>query len=73
MPKNIILMGESAGGNLVFALSHKLKADDLPLPGGIISCSPVLQFLHYAYSYYECACKTDYGEAGESKEYCEEN
>lgn len=58
---NIILIGESAGGNLVFALSHKLKADSLPLPGGIISCSPVVQFLHYAYSYYECANKTDYG------------
>ena len=60
-PKNIILIGESAGGNLVFSLSHKLKDDGLPLPGGIVSCSPVVQFLHYAYSYYECACKTDFG------------
>ena len=60
-PGDIILMGESAGGNLVFALAHRLKAEGLPLPGGIIACSPVLQFLHYAYSYYECACKTDYG------------
>lgn len=60
-PKNIILMGESAGGNLVFSLALKLKDDGLPLPGGIISCSPVVQFLHYAYSYYECSCKTDYG------------
>ena len=60
LPGNILLMGESAGGNLVFSLSHKLKAEGLPIPGGIIACSPVLQFLHYAYSYYECACKTDY-------------
>ena len=60
-PKDIILMGESAGGNLVFALSHKLRDDGLPLPGGIVSCSPPVQFLHYAYSYYECSCKTDYG------------
>ena len=60
-PKDIILMGESAGGNLVFALSHKLRAEGLPFPGGIVSCSPVLQFLHYAYSYYEFAWKTDYG------------
>ena len=60
-PKDIILMGESAGGNLVFALTHRLKDLGLPLPGGIISCSPVVQFLHYAYSYYECSNKTDYG------------
>lgn len=60
-PEKIILIGDSAGGNLVFSLCHKLRADGLPLPGGIISCSPVLQFLHYAYSYYECSCKTDYG------------
>ena len=60
-PKHIILMGESAGGNMVFALSHRLRANGLPFPGGIISCSPVLQFLHYPYSYYECANKTDYG------------
>ena len=59
--KKIILMGDSAGGNLVFALTHKLIDDGLPVSGGIVSCSPVTQFLHYAYSYYECSCKTDYG------------
>ncbi len=60
-PKDIILMGESAGGNLVLALPHKLRDDGLPFPGGIIASSPVVQFLHYAYSYYENSCKTDYG------------
>ena len=60
-PENIILMGESAGGNLVLALPQKLKDDGLPMPGGIVSNSPVVQFLHYAYSYYENAFKTDYG------------
>ncbi len=60
-PDNIILMGESAGGNLVLGLPHKLKDDGLPLPAGIISDSPVVQFLHYPYSYYENACKTDFG------------
>ena len=59
-PENIILMGESAGGNLVLALPQKLKDDSLPMPGGIIASSPVTQFLHYAYSYYECSCKTDF-------------
>lgn len=60
-PDNIILMGESAGGNLVLGLPHKLKDDGLPMPRGIISDSPVVQFLHYPYSYYENACKTDFG------------
>ena len=59
-PENILLMGESAGGNLVLALPQKLKDDSLPLPAGIVASSPVVQFLHYAYSYYECARKTDY-------------
>lgn len=60
-PKKIVLIGDSAGGNLVFALTHKLIDDGLPVSGGIVSCSPVTQFLHYPYSYYECALKTDYG------------
>ena len=60
-PENIILMGESAGGNLVLGLPHKLKDDGLPYPGGIIASSPVVQFLHYPYSYYENAMKTDFG------------
>ena len=60
-PKKIVLIGDSAGGNLVLALTHKLIDDGLPVSGGIVACSPVTQFLHYAYSYYECSCKTDYG------------
>ena len=60
-PKKIVLMGDSAGGNLVLALTHKLIDDGLPVSGGIVSCSPVTQFVRYAYSYYECSCKTDFG------------
>ena len=60
-PENIILIGESAGGNLVLSLPQRLKERQLPLPAGIVSCSPVVQFEHYPYSYYECSCKTDYG------------
>ena len=51
----LLLSSESAGGNLVLALPQKLKDDGLPMPGGIVSNSPVVQFLHYAYSYYENA------------------
>lgn len=60
-PENICFGGGSAGGHLVFSLSHKLKDDGIPLPGGLISVSPVMQFERYAYSYYECSGKTDLG------------
>lgn len=39
-PEHITLCGESAGGGLCYALCLKLKALDLPLPGGIIAISP---------------------------------
>ncbi len=40
-PRDIILMGESAGGTLVLAVALKLKQDGLPLPGLLASFSPV--------------------------------
>ena len=59
--KDICFLGDSAGGHLVFSLSHKLKDDNISLPGGIVALSPVMQFRRYAYSYYECSWKTDFG------------
>jgi acetyl esterase/lipase len=46
MPEDIIVMGESAGGNLTLALNHRLKAGGLPLPGynAIISAAVDLAF-----------------------------
>ncbi|KAK0546501.1 hypothetical protein OC845_004579 [Tilletia horrida] len=41
VPENIFLMGDSAGGNLILALTrhlHETKA--LPLPGGLVLTSP---------------------------------
>ncbi len=40
-PENILLMGESAGGNLCLALGLYLKDNGLPLPGGMALISPV--------------------------------
>ena len=60
-PEDICFIGDSAGGHLVFSLPHRLKDDDVPLPGGLIAISPVMQFRRYAYSYYECSGKTDLG------------
>ena len=40
---DILLMGESAGGNLVLALTLYLRDHNIPLPKGIISLSPVTE------------------------------
>ena len=39
-PKHITLCGESAGGGLCYSLCLGLKAQSMPLPGGIITVSP---------------------------------
>ncbi|MGI6175087.1 MAG: alpha/beta hydrolase [Christensenellales bacterium] len=38
--RDIILLGESAGGNLVLALCHWLKSRGMELPGAIVCLSP---------------------------------
>jgi monoterpene epsilon-lactone hydrolase len=40
-PKKIIIMGDSAGGNLTLITLLKLKEENLPLPAGAICLSPV--------------------------------
>lgn len=40
---DILLMGESAGGNLVLALTLYLRDHNIPLPKGIISLSPITE------------------------------
>lgn len=39
-PHRIFLGGDSAGGGLAMALCHKCKAEERPLPGGIVAMSP---------------------------------
>ncbi len=39
-PKKIIVMGDSAGGNMTLTLLLKLKLEKLPLPGAAIPLSP---------------------------------
>lgn len=38
--KNILIMGDSAGGGLALATVLKLRDEDLPLPAGVIALSP---------------------------------
>lgn len=41
-PKNIFLAGDSAGGNMVITTTLLLRDKKVPLPGGMIAMSPVL-------------------------------
>lgn len=45
-PSEIVLVGESAGGGLIYALCLKLKELDLPLPAGLIPLSPWADLTH---------------------------
>ncbi|KAF9359508.1 hypothetical protein BGX26_012141 [Mortierella sp. AD094] len=44
--KNIVIMGDSAGGGLTFATMLAIRDAGLPVPGGIIGISPWLDLLH---------------------------
>ena len=41
-PSNIILTGESVGGNMALALAHLLPTINLPMPGRVIVLSPAV-------------------------------
>lgn len=43
-PDRIILLGESAGGNLVLAVLLQIKAAGLPMPAAALCISPCVQF-----------------------------
>jgi acetyl esterase/lipase len=43
-PKNIIIAGDSAGGNLTLSTLIKLRDEGIPLPAGSIPLSPAIDF-----------------------------
>jgi epsilon-lactone hydrolase len=43
-PEDIVVMGDSAGGNLALALLHLIRKAGLPMPGGVIALSPITDF-----------------------------
>ncbi|UYM06655.1 alpha/beta hydrolase [Solicola gregarius] len=43
-PDRIVLAGDSAGGYLVFAVALAAREAGLPLPGGLVALSPLLDF-----------------------------
>ncbi|KAK3809559.1 MAG: Alpha/Beta hydrolase protein [Benniella sp.] len=44
--RDIVIMGDSAGGGLTFATMLAIRDADLPMPGGIVGLSPWLDLLH---------------------------
>ena len=42
--RKIVLLGESAGGNLVLSLLLQIKASGLPLPAAVFAIAPTVQF-----------------------------
>ncbi len=58
--ENTVLIGESAGGNLVLALSLLLRDRGLPLPKAAYSNSPVTQMITEGESFKRCSLKTDF-------------
>jgi monoterpene epsilon-lactone hydrolase len=56
--KNIILAGDSAGGNLVLSSLIKLRDDGIDLPIGAVALSPATDFTNKSETIYENA-KTD--------------
>ena len=49
-PVKIILVGDSAGGNLVAALTNLLISWNLRVPDGIVLCYPALNLDYYDYT-----------------------
>ncbi len=58
--KNIVLIGESAGGSLVITLSMMLRDKNIPLPKSVYANSPVTQFIEYTASYKRNSLKKDF-------------
>jgi acetyl esterase/lipase len=42
--EDVIVMGDSAGGNLALSLLHLIKRDGLPVPGAVVAFSPITDF-----------------------------
>lgn len=53
--EDIILSGDSAGGNLVLAVTLYLRDHEMPMPGGIITMSPLTDIHFNSESCYEKA------------------
>ncbi len=52
-PHRIVLLGESAGGNLVFSVLLQIKAAGLPMPAAALCIAPCVQFDRELPSYTE--------------------
>lgn len=49
--QDIVVMGDSAGGNLAMALPHLIRAAGLPMPAGVVGLSPITDFAQVSASW----------------------
>ena len=56
-PDQIVMGGDSAGGNLCLALLHRMKRKNIPMPAGVVPVSPVTEMsaMHSPPSRYKLA------------------
>ncbi|MGN6721977.1 MAG: alpha/beta hydrolase fold domain-containing protein [Marmoricola sp.] len=47
-PRDVLLMGDSAGGFLAFMVALAAREQGLPIPGGIVALSPLIELDHHA-------------------------
>jgi epsilon-lactone hydrolase len=50
-PSDIVVMGDSAGGNLVLSLLHLIRRESLPMPGAVVALSPITDFAQISSSW----------------------
>lgn len=43
-PNDVVIMGDSAGGNLALSVLHLIRGAGLPMPGGVATLSPITDF-----------------------------
>jgi len=51
LPADIVVMGDSAGGNLALSLLHLIARDGLPMPGAVVAFSPITDFAQISASW----------------------
>nr|MDO8110367.1 alpha/beta hydrolase [Candidatus Sigynarchaeota archaeon] len=52
-PGNMIIAGESAGGQHVLSSLLKIKQDGLPLPAGALCCAPATDYYHQGPTFFD--------------------
>lgn len=56
-PSDIVIMGDSAGGNLTLAVLHLIRGAGLPMPAGAAALSPITDFAQISATWRQNDCR----------------